>query len=467
MRRPLSLVLLALAASLAAPTVAAQTALVNATTAAPLQQAALDAYFYLYPLISMDLERRQAAAAAAAGQPGTAAPNTLGTPQDGQAWWPHAGMQRVSGWLDLQDGPVVLEMPATEGRQHLVTLYDLWSEAFAVLSKRSAPAAAARYAITPPGWNGALPAGMQRLEAPTVHVRLQGLAPGGADAAAWLRALRLTPWQAWQQGSTQSVQLRADPQLDARMPPRQQLATMPADAFFTYGAELLRKHPPHAIDQPMLASLRRVGILPGRQLAFDKLTLQQQQALRHAQREAPAYLDLPGETAGPLGWAAERDAMGAYGSAYLKRARMARLRPGTEPPQEVLSFQLMADAMGQPIDPQGHYVLRFEADALPPGEGFWSLAVFDAAGQPLTHRLGRTSLSDRDPLRYNPDGSLELYLQDIAVADTDRANWLALGPQTATLLMRLYQPAPEALYGRWNPPAVLRVDDDAQPPAQP
>lgn len=466
MRRPLSLVLLALAASLAAPAVPAQTALVNATTAAPLQQAALDAYFYLYPLVSMDLARRQAAAAAATGQPGAAAPNALGTPQDDQTW-PHAGMQRVSGWLDLQDGPVVLEMPATEGRQHLVTLYDLWSEAFAVLSKRSAPASAARYAITPPGWNGALPAGMQRLEAPTVHVRLQGLAPGGADAAGWLRALRLTPWQAWHQGSTQSVQLRADPQLDVRTPLRRQLATMPAEAFFTYGAELLRKHPPHAADQPMLASLRRVGILPGRQLAFDKLTLQQQQALRHAQREAPVYLDMPGETAGPLGWVAERDAMGAYGSAYLKRARMARQRPGTELPQEVLSFRLMADAMGQPIDPQGRYVMRFEADALPPGEGFWSLTVFDAAGQPLTHRLGQTSLSDRDPLRYNPDGSLELYLQDIAVADTDRANWLALGPQAATLLMRLYQPAPEALYGRWNPPAVLRVDDDAQPPAQP
>ena len=466
MRRPLSLVLLALATHLAVPTAMAQTALVHATTAAPLQQAALDAYFYLYPLVSMDLARRQAGAAAAAGQPGAAAPNALGTPQDDQAW-PHAGMQQLSGWLDLQDGPVVLEMPAPEGRQHLVTLYDLWSEAFAVLSKRSAPAAATRYAITPPGWHGALPAGMQRLDAPTAHVRLQGLAPGGADAAAWLRTLRLTPWQAWQQGSAQSVQLRADPGLDTRTPLRRQLAAMPADAFFTYGTELLRKHPPHAADQPMLASLRRVGIVPGRQLAFDKLSLQQQQALRFAHREAPPYLDQPRQTAGPLGWVAERDVMGAYGSAYLKRARMARQRPGTELPQEVLSFRLAADAMGQPIDPQGRYVLRFEADALPPGEGFWSLAAFDAAGQPLTHRLGQTSLSDRDPLRYNPDGSLELYLQGITVADTDRTNWLALAPQTATLLLRLYQPAPAALYGHWNPPAVLRVDDDAQAAAQP
>lgn len=46
---------------------------------------------------------------------------------------------------------------------------------------------------------------------------------------------------------------------------------MPTDAFFTYAAELLRRNPPHATDQPVLAKLRRVGLIPGRPFDFDKL----------------------------------------------------------------------------------------------------------------------------------------------------------------------------------------------------
>lgn len=462
MRRPLSAAILALAACLAAPPAPAQPALLTATTAAPLQQAALDAYFYLYPLVAMDLARRQAGAASAAGQPGAAAPNSFWRQRAAAmpgGVWPHADMLRLQAWLDLSDGPVVIEVPATQGRLYLLTLQDLWGEAFAVLSKRSTGSAAGRYAVMPPGWTGSLPAGTQALPAPTRHVNVQGLLQAdGADAPALLEGFRIAPLQNWQH-STQSVQLRADPGLDSRTPAGRQLEAMSAEAFFSYGAELLRKHPPHAADQPMLARLRRVGIVPGQPLAFDKLSQTQQQALRHAVREAPGYLTTPVGAPASQGWVAEREALGNYGNAYLKRAQMARYRPTAELPQEILNFRLQADAQGQPIDAQAHYVLRFEADALPPGEAFWSLATFDADGQPLADRLGRTQLGDRHPLRYHPDGALELYLQAEPVAEPDRNNWLALSPRTASIVLRIYQPAPAALYGRWNPPAVQRHDD--------
>ena len=42
---------------------------------------------------------------------------------------------------------------------------------------------------------------------------------------------------------------------------------MPADSYFAYAAELLKLHPPHITDQPIIAQMKRIGIEPGK--SFD------------------------------------------------------------------------------------------------------------------------------------------------------------------------------------------------------
>ncbi|MBO1239224.1 DUF1254 domain-containing protein [Bordetella holmesii] len=239
--------------------------------AAEMQRLALDAYVYLYPLVSMDLMRRQAISPKTAQLPGHAAANRFWM-QRGQAAgsaWPHADMLRLSAWLDLSAGPVVISVPPTQGRLYTLTLHDLWSDAFATVGKRSTGTGRGNYAVVPPGWMTPLPAGMQRIGAPTPQVWLRGLLQAGeaGETQQLQDAFILTPLQDWNRGA-QSMQLTSDPKLDATTPVAQLLATMPADAFFSYAAELLRKTPPHAIDQPMLARLRRVGVIPGQQFDF-------------------------------------------------------------------------------------------------------------------------------------------------------------------------------------------------------
>ena len=46
---------------------------------------------------------------------------------------------------------------------------------------------------------------------------------------------------------------------------------MPADKYFTYAAELLKLHPPHITDQPIIAQMKRIGIEPGKSFDFAKL----------------------------------------------------------------------------------------------------------------------------------------------------------------------------------------------------
>lgn len=61
------------------------------------------------------------------------------------------------------------------------------------------------------------------------------------------------------------------------------------------------------------------------------------------------------------------------------------------------------------------------------------------------------------PLKYNTDGSLDLYLQSESPGADKEANWLPAPKGKFNLLMRLYAPRSDTLTGKWNPPPVTRV----------
>jgi hypothetical protein len=61
------------------------------------------------------------------------------------------------------------------------------------------------------------------------------------------------------------------------------------------------------------------------------------------------------------------------------------------------------------------------------------------------------------PLKYNANGSLDLYFQNESPGADKETNWLP-GPKAPfNLTMRIYAPKSEAITGKWNPPPVTRV----------
>jgi hypothetical protein len=105
----------------------------------------------------------------------------------------------------------------------------------------------------------------------------------------------------------------------------------------------------------------------------------------------------------------------------------------------------------------GHYVIHFTKEQLPPAGAFWSLTMYAAEGFQVANPLNRFAIGDRDALKYNADGSLDLTIQHDDPGAEKQANWLpspAGGPLGLTL--RLYAPKPEALDGRWAPPPVRK-----------
>ena len=60
-------------------------------------------------------------------------------------------------WLDLTDGPQVIEVPDTHGRYYSIQLIDFWTNPFTYIGFRTTGTEAGAFAITAPGWRGRLP----------------------------------------------------------------------------------------------------------------------------------------------------------------------------------------------------------------------------------------------------------------------------------------------------------------------
>jgi hypothetical protein len=95
---------------------------------------------------------------------------------------------------------------------------------------------------------------------------------------------------------------------------------------------------------------------------------------------------------------------------------------------------------------------------MPPVKAFWSLTMYDQDSFLVPNPLHRYGLGDRDPLKYNPDGSLDLYLQHQSPGKTKEANWLPAPKGDFNVTLRLYWPKQNVLIGAWTPSGLKRID---------
>ena len=122
--------------------------------------------------------------------------------------------------------------------------------------------------------------------------------------------------------------------------------------------------------------------------------------------------------------------MGVYGNSYFKRAIVAQLGLGANQPEDAIYPLNVADADGKPVMAENRYVMHFDKAQLPPVGAFWSLTMYDAEGFQVANPINRFAIGDRDALKYNADGSLDLYIQHDDPGPDKQANWLP-APQAA------------------------------------
>jgi hypothetical protein len=434
---------------------------------AEVRDVGINAYIYLYPLVTMDVTRKQATSIEPGKRPGFGPMNTFSHIRE----FPPADFKTVvrpnfdtlysSAWLDLTGGPVVVSTGADpDGRYYELPMYDMWTDVFAVPGQRTTGTEADNWAVVPPGWRGDLPGGIGRIDAPTPYVWIIGRTQtnGPADYSAVHRiqdTFALTPLAQWG-GQTPPVTAVTDPGVDMTTPPLDQVNGMTAEDFFGYGLGLMNLHPPHLTDWSLIAQMRRLGLVAGARFA------DLEPDVRSSLRDVPGAASQAMQQAFPRiarvvnGWQMNIDTMGVYGNFYTKRAIVTMVGLGANAAEDAVYPILMADADGKPLAGDNDYVLHFGKDELPPVHAFWSVTMYDAQGFQADNSINRFAIGDRDPLYYNPDGSLDLYLQHTSPGPGKETNWLPAPTGPLGVTMRLYSPKAPVLNGTWAPPTVRR-----------
>lgn len=429
----------------------------------------VEAYVYFYPLLTMDITRKQFTNIEPGKEFGKGPMNMfVSVPQ-----YPPASFKGVVrsnfdtlysiAWLDLTKEPLVIAAPDTAGRFYLLPMLDMWSDVFASPGWRTTGTDASQFLVTPPGWSGTVPAGLDHLPAPTPYVWVIGRTKtdGAADYAAVHKiqaGYTVTPLS--QLGkNAQPVSVTIDPAVDMQTPPKIQVDTMSAAKYFAYAAELLKVHPAHSTDQPMLAQIRRIGIEPGKSFDIEALAPEIKAGLQTVPEEAQALMKWKVETLARVvnGWSMNTDTMGVYGNYYLKRAIVAQVGLGANLPEDAIYPLNMGDANGKALDGANKYVLHFDKGEAPPVNAFWSITLYDPEGFQVGNGLDRFAVSSWMPFKTNADGSLDLYFQNESPGKELEANWLPAPKGPFNLTMRLYGPKAEALNGKWNPPPVKQM----------
>src|SRR5271156_4025405 len=203
----------------------------------------VDAYIYFYPMILMDLTRKQSINGTRTefgqGPMNTFANVPAYPPAD------FKGVVRSNfdtlysiAWLDLTQGPVVVSAPDTGGRYYLLPMLDMWTDVFASPGWRTTGTQAGNFLITPPGWSGNVPDGFTRISAPTPYVWIIGRTKtDGAEDYSAVRKIqagyKITPLSRWGKAA-EPVEVKLDPSIDMKTPPKLQVDTMKGGDYFAY-----------------------------------------------------------------------------------------------------------------------------------------------------------------------------------------------------------------------------------------
>jgi hypothetical protein len=429
----------------------------------------VNAYVYLYPLVTMEITRRQLTNTDKGFGRGP-----MNVFHNVPAYPPASDKSVVRtnydtlysiAYLDLRKEPVVVSVPDTAGRFYILPLLDMWSDVFASAGWRTTGTAAANFLVTPPGWSGTVSTDFTKIAAPTPYVWIIGRTktdgPQDYEAVRKIQAgFKVTLLAEWRK-TPQPVEFKADPSVDMKTPPREQVDTMPAGRFFAYAAEIMALQPPHITDQPILAQMKQLGIEPGKPFDITKADPVVARALETAPEDGQKLMDwkLPTIARVVNGWSMNTDTMGVYGNYYLKRAIVARLGLGANLPDDAIYPLNLVDESGKPLDGSSRYTIHFDKASSPPVNAFWSITMYDPEGNAYPNSLDRQAVSSWMPFKYNTDGTLDLYFQNDSPGKDKEANWLPSPKGGFNLTMRLYSPKAEALTGKWNPPPIVKTQE--------
>ncbi|MGA7411252.1 MAG: DUF1254 domain-containing protein [Bryobacteraceae bacterium] len=429
----------------------------------------IEAYLYGFPLVVMDLTKDAGTAVTTPGE--IAAPvNQFAVmthyPDASFRAVPRTGLDTLfaTAWADLDKEPLVLSVPDTNGRYYVIAFFDMWSNVFDSIGKRNTGTGAANFLIAGPNWHGTPPADIkQTFQSPTrwvwVNAQMQADGPKDYDVVnALQKQYKLTPLSAWGQPYTPPTDVPVAAGIDAKTPPTEQVHKMDAGGFFGRLARLMKDNPPAPADAPTVEKLKKLGIVPGQDFDISKIDSGTAKGLQRAMGAFEILQKGVTKLKTDQGWIVIPKDFANYGTDYQTRAGIALIGLGGILPVDVVYPTAFDDGDNHPLNAANRYVLHFDKSQLPPNNATWSLSMYDSQGYYVPNAINRYNLAAWMPMKYNPDGSLDMYIQSSSPGADKEANWLPTPPSGLfNLTVRIFWPTQAVLDNTYKLPPVMKA----------
>jgi hypothetical protein len=438
---------------------------------------ATDAYIYGYSLVTTDVTRVQMSNVAAVEE--LRAPTGTFFNVKGYPPATYRGVSATNAdtlysvaWLDL-DEPQVFSHPEVKNRFFTFELVDLWMIVKDSVGTNTSGEKGMKYLFTGPGWKGTVPKGMTHISFPTRYMVILGrtYALNTPEDLAKVHALqaqyKVVPLSAYGKPYTfKAPPVDPNPGFSMTERPQAAILALGTTGYFNLMTKLMASvAPPAPEDAPMLAHMAKIGIVPGQPFDPGKLDPAVQTALKEvpaiALKRMTAAWDGLGKDVN--GWRVTLVG-GRYGTNYLERGAWASTGWPSQLPKVSLYPTTYVDSTGQKLSGTNKYTLTFPKGQMPPVNplAFWSITMYtiDNGLWFYPNPLNKLTVSPRDKLKYNPDGSLTLYFQHKSPGKEKEANWLPAPEGPFALTLRLYWPntkSPSILDGTWQLPGLVKV----------
>lgn len=420
----------------------------------------INAYIYAYPLVLMDTTQK---IMTREGRYKNIFINVSEFPTDTfkNIVRPNVDTLYSFAWLDLVEEPLILSVPDTHDRYYLVEFLDAWTNVFASVGKRTTGTSAKNFIIIGPVWKGDRPEGMPIIHAPTNMVLLLARTQTyGKSDYEYIHHIQegytLTPLHKWGKPVMQPVAVLNAHKESEQQAPVDLVGAMDASTFYTIFAQALKNNPPALSDGSILRQLKKIGIEPGENFNAKSdpgLIAALDSSIKSAYEK---IINKKNDIQRVNGWGVMLN-IGTYGTDYLLRAMVAYLGIGANLPEDAIYPTAFVDADNNPLNGKNRYRINFAPHQLPPVNAFWSVTLYNSESFLVNNSLNRYSLNDRDPLVFNTDGSLDIYIQHESPGMDKEPNWLPAPEDEFNITMRLYWPKEAVLEGIWQPPAIEKV----------